>query len=227
MEFDAKSNGLANMPLASCRKGQSTQGNRTDTNLQDRSADNWSMAFSTLVMFRRMLAVVVVFLFCAPTVSRAAAQAADFGFRFEFGTCLVPSVEFPNGATERLDTFNGVFTEHLGGEPRRIVTTPISLTDAQMSTIYQTLENIRFFDYPSKFSGVPAGVQEVTTTIPAPTYSLEVRMDSATHTVMWNDQSKPSSVEADRLRTLFSMMLGFIHEHPEFKRLPPATIACE
>src|SRR5215813_3743387 len=137
------------------------------------------MASSTLVTFRRTLAVV--FLFCAATASRAAGQDADFGFRFEFGPCLVPSLEFPNGGTGRLDTFNGVFTENLGGEPRRIVTTPISVTDVQMSTIYRTVESIRFFDYPSKFFGAPKGVQ-VTTTIPAPTYSLEVRMDGATHT---------------------------------------------
>jgi len=185
------------------------------------------MASNTLVTFRRALAVVAVFLLCSPTARLAAAQAGDFDFRFEFGPCLVPSVGFPNGGTERLDTFNGVFTENLGGEPARTVTAKISLTASQMGAIRQAIENIRFVDYPSRFVGVPAGVQEVTTTVPAPTYRLEVRLSGAVHTVAWDDGSKPSSVEADRLRDLFLMMLRFIHEHPEFKRLPRPAIACE
>jgi hypothetical protein len=177
------------------------------------------------------LATVTVLLLCAPTACAptpppAAAQAADFGFRFEFGPCFVPSVEFPNGATERLDTFNGVYTKNLGGVSARIVRAPISLTADQMGAIHNTIANIRFLDYPARFVGVRPGAQ-VITAMSAPIYSLEVRMDGATHIVTWSDESEPSSVEADRLRNLFSMMLGFIHEHPEFKRLPPDAIVCK
>jgi hypothetical protein len=57
--------------------------------------------------------------------------------------------------TERLYTFNAVFTKNLGGEPDRTVTAHISLLDAQMSAIFQTTENIRFFDYLYEFDGVP------------------------------------------------------------------------
>jgi hypothetical protein len=158
----------------------------------------------------------------------AAAQAGDFGFRFEVGSCPGPPVkDLPNGVIERLDTFTGVFTENLGGEPARSVTAKISLTDAQMTTIYRTIESIRFFDYPSTFVGVPAGLQEFITTTPSNTYRLEVRNAGVVHGVSWNDGHKPTTVEADRLRDLFSMVLGFIHDHPEFKRLPPRTIGCE
>jgi hypothetical protein len=149
----------------------------------------------------------------------AAAQAGDFGFRFEVTRCLLDA--------ERLDTFVGEFTKNLGGSPARIVTAKISLTDAQMTTIYRTIESIRFFDYPSTFVGVPAGLQEVITTTPSNTYRLEVRNAGVVHSVSWNDGQKPMTVEADRLRDLFSMVLGFIHDHPEFKRLPPRTIGCE
>jgi hypothetical protein len=169
----------------------------------------------TSVTFQRVLAIVIVLLLYAPTSNIAAAQASDFGFRFEFGPCS-PWV------TERLDTFNGVFTANLGDEPVRM-----SLTDAQMTAIYRTIENIRFFDYPSIFNGVPAGVRESTTTSPASTYRLEVRNEGAVHTVSWLDAYKPSSAEADRLRDLFSMVRGFIHDHPEFKRLPRPTVGCE
>jgi hypothetical protein len=160
--------------------------------------------------------VIVVLLLHAPEGNAFAAQAADFGFRFEVGDCL----------TERFDTFSGVFTKNLGGELARTATAQISLTDAQMTAIHRAIENIRFFDYPSTFVGVPPGVQEITTTIPHFTYRLEVRNGGVVHTVSWKDAYKPTTSEADRLRELFSMVLGFIHEHPEFKRLPRPTVGC-
>jgi len=55
---------------------------------------------------------------------------------------------------------------------------------------------------------------------------LEVRNGGVVHAVAWKDSSKPTTAEADRLRELFSMMLGFIHGHPEFKRLPVPTVGC-
>ena len=42
----------------------------------------------------------------------------------------------------------------------------------------------------------------------------------------WDDSNKPTTVEADRLRDFFSMVRGFIYEHPEFKRLPPLMVGC-
>lgn len=128
---------------------------------------------------------------------------------------------------ERLDTFDGVFTKDLGGSPSRTVTAQISLTDAQMTAIYRAIENTRFFDYPSAFSGIPTGLQVVAEMHPAPTYRLEVRNGGVVHAVSWKDAYKPTTVEADRLRDLFSMVVGFIHEHPEYKNLPLPVGGCE
>jgi hypothetical protein len=170
------------------------------------------------VTFQRTLAVVIVLLLYTPTGNTVAAQASDFGFRFEFGPCS-PWV------TERLDTFNGVFTANLGAQT---ATAPMSLTDAQMSAIYNVIQDIRFFDFPSTFTGVPAGAKEVSETSPAPTYRLEVRSGGAVHTVSWTDaKRKPATAGVERLRDLFSMVRGFIHEHPEFKRLPRPAVGCE
>jgi hypothetical protein len=96
-----------------------------------------------------------------------------------------------------------------------------------MSAIYRTIENIAFFDYPSTFTGVPAGAHETTTKSPAPTYRLEVRKGGAVHAVSWEDAYTPQTPEADRLRDLFSMVRRSIHEHPEFKRLPRPAVGCE
>jgi len=170
--------------------------------------------------FDRTLAVVIVLLLYAPTGNIYSAQASDFGFRFEFAPCR-PLV------TERLDTFNGVFTANLGGQPAQTATAPMSLTDAQMSTIYRTMENIAFFDYPSTFTGVPAGAREAWTKSPALTYHLEVRKGGAVHAVSWEDAYTPQTPEAGQLRDLLLMVRGSIHEHPEFKRLPRPAVGCE
>ncbi len=175
------------------------------------------MGSKSPVTFKRTLVLVIALVLYAPRVNTSAAQAGDFGFRFEVGDCLA----------ERLDTFTSVFTKNLGGEPARTVTAQISLTDAQMRAIYETLEAIRFFDYPSTFVGVPIGLRVVGTVTPASTYRLQVRNGGVVHTVLWKDAYKPTTGEADRLRDLFSMVLGFVHEHPAFKRLPRPTAGCE
>lgn len=164
-----------------------------------------------------MLAAVILVWLHTTNGNVVAAQPADFGFRFEVGGC----------GRERLDTFDGGFTKFLGGQPDRIVTTHIALTAAQMTAISLTIESIRFFDYPSAFHGVPPDLPEVGWLHPAPTYRLEIRTAGSVHTVSWKDAYRPTTAEADRLRDLFSMVLGFIHDHPAYKRLPPAIGGCE
>lgn len=143
--------------------------------------------------------------------------SGDFGFRFEVGDCL----------TETFDTFSGVFTKDLGGEPQQSVTARFVLNEGQMRTVYQAIESLRFFDIPSSFIGIPLGRTEVRSTSPASSYRLEVRNAGIVHVVSWKDDSKPTTTEADRLRSLFSMIIAFIHDRPEFKRLPRATAGCE
>src|SRR5580704_4173814 len=148
------------------------------------------MLLKARVTFQRTLAVVIVLLLSAPTGNINAAQASDFGFRFEFGICF----------TERLDTFSGVFTETFYGVPARpTVTAQMSLTDAQMRTIHRAIDKIGFADYPSTYSGVPSGLQTVGLHSPYASYRLEVRNDGAVHTVSWAERFTPTTAEADRL----------------------------
>jgi hypothetical protein len=165
----------------------------------------------------RVLCLVLVFCSQSGSGAAARAQAAEFGFRFEVGDCL----------TETFDSFTGLFTKELGGEPARSVTARLSLSESQMSTIRQTVDEIRFLDYPSPYWGVPAGLKEVRTFHPAGTYKLEVRVRGVVHTVVWKDAYKPTTEQADRLRDLLSMIIRFVHEQPEFKRLPPSIGGCE
>jgi hypothetical protein len=119
------------------------------------------------------LAVGLVVMLYAPNSRVVAAQAANFGFRFSFGSCL----------TERLDTFTGMFSKELGDG--RTATAHIVLTEAQMTAIHRGIEDIKFFDYPSPFNGVPTGVRPTTLIEPSVTYHLEVRNGAVVHTVEW------------------------------------------
>ncbi len=170
-----------------------------------------------MVTLRRTLAVVIALMICVFR-GNGLAQSADFGFRFESSGigCL----------TERLDTFSrtftytGPFTESPAAIPLQTLTARIVLTDAQLRTIYQAIEDIRFFDYPSAFVGLPEDLESVREFHPSRLYRMEVLSGGGEHTVVWDDRATPTTAEADRLRNLFSTVLGFIHEHPEFKRFP-------
>jgi hypothetical protein len=176
------------------------------------------MVWNSLIR-QSVVAAALVSLLSAEPAAMAEPQllpAGDFGFRFEVGDCL----------TEIFDSFSGLFTKNLGGDPARSVTAQFTLTDSQMRTIYQTIEQIRFFELASPFTGVQAGLNEVITISPSRRYRLEVRNGGVVHTVVWTDGTKPTTEQADRLRALFSMIIGFIHDHPDFKRLPPPLGGC-
>ncbi len=164
-------------------------------------------------------AVAAVLLLCAVNSNgrAGAAQRSDFGFRFEIASCL----------PERFDTITGVFTKDLGRG--QTGTANITLSDAQMTEIHETIQKIRFFDYPSEFSDV---VRELGPNVarrrshPNTTYLMEVRSGGNVHTVTWNDGFKPVTAEGERLRDLFLMVRRFIHEHPSFRQIPPSRLGC-
>jgi len=170
-----------------------------------------------MVTLRRTLAIVIALMFCLFR-GHDLAQPANFGFRFESSGigCL----------TERLDTFSGTFTytgpftESPVAIPLQTLTARIVLTDAQLRTIYQAIEDIRFFDYPPAFVGLPEDRKSAREFHPSRLYRMEVRSGGSEHAVVWDDGAKPTTADADRLRDLFSTVLGFIHQHPEFKRFP-------
>lgn len=61
---------------------------------------------------------------------------------------------------------------------------------------------------------------------PAMHYKLETRIRGVAHVVSWRDGIKPSTAEADRLRSLFTKIISLIASHPDVKRLPQARVGC-
>ena len=136
----------------------------------------------------------------------------NFSFRFEFGCEAVPDV---------YDSFTRIFTRTwLNFPERKEQNVSVVLSEAQMDHIHRAIHEINFFDYPSQFVGVPP-VEQTIVTIPHLRYLMEVRESGAAHRVRWTDSTKPSTERADRLRALFSLLMGFLREHSEVKKLPP------
>ena len=142
---------------------------------------------------------------------------ADFGFVFEYGVC----------STNTLDTFTGWFRRQPGEPGREPVTTQISLTGSQMRYIYQTIEEIGFFGYPSVYASLPLGFAATRTATGFPRYRLEVRSRAVFHSVQWEDRVHPTTSEADRLRRLFGWIVAFINSDRLVRRLPHAASDCE
>ena len=110
-------------------------------------------------------------------IAQPRAQPKDFSFRFVVGSCL----------REEFNSSSGVFTKNLGAGQTATVT--MSLTAAQMTTIDQTVQEIRFFEYPSKFSGVAVKLGLRRQTDPSITYRLDVLSAGKVHAVKmerWN-----------------------------------------
>jgi hypothetical protein len=140
----------------------------------------------------------------------------DFAFRFEYKPC----------AANTLDTDKNVYIREMGpGAPP--ISIPLTLSSEQLATVEARIDDIHLFQYPTDFKGVRPGRVETIRTSPSATYRLEVRRAGAVHIVKWDDADTPRSEEANRLLELFNLIIGFIDEHPDVKRLPRPRVVCE
>jgi hypothetical protein len=139
----------------------------------------------------------------------------NFAFTFEFGSCN----------RDILDTFNGTFTKDMIVDPA--VTIPFQLSDSQTTAIYQEMVEIGFFDYPEVFS-IPTpdnGIVGMVT--PAMRYCMTVRNGDLIKTLSWVDEiTEPTTPEAERLRSLFGLIIDMIQESPDYKQLPEPKAGC-
>jgi hypothetical protein len=162
----------------------------------------------------RLSAAVLTLVLCgvAGSITNAQQLPTDFAVRYEVGDCRA----------ERFDSSIGAYVRPLfvesGPQP---LTARIVLSDFQMQTIYKMIEDIGFFKYPAQLKAVPPDALETITTSPSSTYRLEVRSRGVTHAVSWTDAYKPTTPEWDRLHALGRTIIGYVHDHLEFKRLRP------
>jgi hypothetical protein len=156
-----------------------------------------------------LVSLALLFALCvAPDTQAPRDPYRDFGFRFAYGLCT----------SEVLDTFKGTFTREM--KPAPDLSVPVTLEAESLTAIHRAIADARFFVYPSEFRpGVPNFA-------PGYHYRLTVQDAGRRHSVVWHDNARPSTPEADRLRQLFTTMRQVISAHPKVQQLPRANAAC-
>ncbi|MQA29181.1 MAG: hypothetical protein GEU82_04985 [Luteitalea sp.] len=137
------------------------------------------------------------------------APPPDFVFQFSVGSCT-------------LDTSAGTLVHDQ--EPRLV--TALVLSQGQMREIAAMVGAIAFFDYPATFVGAKPGQSAYSIDVAATRYRLHVRLAGKDHAVSWIDSTRPSTEEADRLRSLCETIAAFITAGRGFEQLRLAGADC-
>lgn len=137
-------------------------------------------------------------------------KPAVFNFIFKYG------IEAGN----ELDTFKRTYTKDMVEDPP--VKVEMSLSKEEMGRIYQKMLEIKFFDYPEKFSVTVSPGEPVGRVTPNPSYYFKVTSDSKVKELWWDDNITNKDEKAERLRELVEYIISIIESKREYKELPPS-----
>jgi len=139
----------------------------------------------------------------------AAANELEFNLVFKYGI----------GAKNVLNTCDGTYTKDMVAGPP--VTTHLSLSRDELSTIYNKMVEIDFFNYPDKFAVyVPPG-EPVCMVTPHESYYFKVEHGSKIKELSWEDSITNANNDADKLRELIRCIRDIVESKREYKKLPP------
>lgn len=151
-----------------------------------------------------------------PTIAMPAQPAPDFAFSFGYGGCQI---------TRILNTFDDTLTQQsINTSP---LTTTFVLTTDERNAIYQRMRAINLFAYPTNYTIPMPDTMMRIYSAPHPRYEFTLRNDTLLKAITWEDAIwRPTSAEADQLRSLIAFLKTTIEGHPEIQQLPPLVEAC-
>jgi hypothetical protein len=137
-------------------------------------------------------------------------QAENFAFKLSYGSC----------GTDVIDTFTGTYTKDLIVSPA--VTTTIALSKKDMSSIFDAMQRINIFAYPSEYTIDTNEASRVGTIQPQTTYVFIVRNGVTKHSIRWVDNLivDPYPKEAAALHHVAQLIQEIISQQPEVQQLP-------
>ena len=95
------------------------------------------------------------------------------------------------------------------------ITVKLSLTEEELRRIQKKMMEIRFFDYPTKFSPPKRRVHS-----PYETYYFKVKYGYRVKELLWEDKYSATNRKAKRLRELIKLIKKIIWSKGELKKLP-------
>ena len=141
---------------------------------------------------------------------------SNFAFSIGYGACSI---------TRILDTFTDTLTQHsMDGSSASIA---FRLSPDERAAIYQAIKTINLFGYPNVYAiVVPENTMQIMTE-PHPRYELVLRNGTLNKMITWEDSiSRPTTVEADQLRSFIERIRALVANHPEIAQLPPLNEGC-
>jgi hypothetical protein len=108
------------------------------------------------------------------------------------------------------------------------ITTSFTLSQDDLTRIYEEMRRINIFAYPSEYVIDTEGANQVGTITPTTTYTFTVRNAGNMHTVRWNDNIivEPYPKSAEQLQTLGTLIINIVRQQPAIQQLPQPDGAC-
>lgn len=154
-------------------------------------------------------------LFACNSTAWPAKPEPNFGFVFEFGACSM----------DKLDTFNGEFTQDRVVEPS--ITIPLQLSNVQLKMIYEQMVEINLAHYPEVFEVAKPLIGETVMISSPQNYVLMIENGASKTSIRWTDNMvQPTTAKADRLRELFQLIIQMVQEDPGYQQLPEVEFGC-
>jgi len=126
---------------------------------------------------------------------------------------------FKYGVTSKniLNTFDCSYQKDLVLDPP--VTTHLKLTQAELDSLFEIMQQIHFFNYPDTFYVASDTLVYIE---PSLKYYYEVTTDSLYKELYWKDSRVNPDILADNLRYLNNYIIHIIENKKAFKNLPAA-----
>lgn len=124
-----------------------------------------------------------------------------------------------SGYGERVDTFSGLVTKDMVGDPD--TTIRLQLSEAELDTIYEAAMAIRLFHYPE-----PCPAQSGNPWVPSTTMRLKIRAGWATKEFSWDTGYGPAVGAEDEwrgLRQFIRLIDRIVQSRDEYMALPRAS----
>jgi hypothetical protein len=133
-----------------------------------------------------------------PPQNPPAGEPTNFNLIFKYGV----------GAKNELNTFNQTYTKDMVMDPS--VTVKMKLSDAELNSIYQKLNDLKLFNESTE----PKGNMMVT---PCSSYYLKVQINSEQKELSWDNCRGKIS---DKFQQFSNYIIQIIESKEEYKNLP-------
>ena len=149
-------------------------------------------------------------------------RESNFSLVFRYGAGWeMTGSKTTSGKFNELNTLNNSFTKDMISAPS--ITVKLSLSEEDLDSIYQKMQEIDFNTYPAEFSVVIPPGTNTTLVMPSEKYYFKVVNGSQVKELYWDDIIRNEDIQAIKLRGLIQLIKSIIVSKEAYKTLPPPS----